>query len=98
MPGAGEPELSGRGANVLERHLEIEDTCADKGENHRSDHLTDECVRWLDVSVVCQLEIVREGHCLVNGNVAVSLEPAAKSADVYCRSGSQAHIKALALP
>jgi hypothetical protein len=53
MTRAGEAKLSVLGANVLERHLEIQDTGRNKGENQGGDHLTDECVIGLDVGVVC---------------------------------------------
>ena len=53
MTGASEAELSVLGANVLEGHLEVQDTGRNKGENQGGDHLTGECVVGLDVGVVC---------------------------------------------
>jgi hypothetical protein len=58
VTGASEAELSVLGANVLERHLEVQDTSRDKGENQGGDHLTDECVVGLDVGVVRQFQVV----------------------------------------
>jgi hypothetical protein len=65
VTGASEAELSVLGANVLERHLEVQDTSRNKCENQGGDHLADERVVRLDVSVVRQFQIVRECECLV---------------------------------
>jgi hypothetical protein len=53
MTGASEAKLSVLGANVLEGHLEVQDTRRNKGENQSGDHLTGERVIRLDVGVVC---------------------------------------------
>ena len=76
VTGASEAELGVLGANVLEGHLEVQDTGRNKGEDQGSDHLTSKSVVGLDVGVVCQLQVVRECECLVAGNVTESLEPA----------------------
>lgn len=52
MTGTSEAKLSILSADVLERHLEIEDTCRHKGEDQGGNHLTDKGVVRLDVSVM----------------------------------------------
>ena len=76
MTGASETELGVLGADILERHLEVQDTGRNKGEDQGGDHLTGECMVRLDVGVVCQLQVVRECECLVARDVAEGLEPA----------------------
>lgn len=78
MTGAGETELSVLGAHVLERHLEVEDTSGNESEDQGGDHLTNESMVGLDVCVVGQFQIVREGECLVARDVTEGLEPAGK--------------------
>lgn len=91
MSGAGEAELSGRCTYVLEGHLEVQDTSTDERKDQscnlemdeqRGDkskmgtyHLAHESVIWLDVSVMGELEIVREGQSLVCRDVAEGFEP-----------------------
>jgi hypothetical protein len=53
VTGACEAELSVLGANVLERHLEVQDTGRNKGEDQGGDHLTGKCMVGFDVGVVC---------------------------------------------
>jgi hypothetical protein len=78
VTGAGETELSVLGAYVLERHLEVEDTSGNESEDQGGDHLTNKGVVGLDVSVVGQFQIVREGERLVARDVTEGLEPAGK--------------------
>jgi hypothetical protein len=58
MTGASEAELSILGANVLEGHLEVQDTRRNKGENQGGDHLAGESMVWLDVGVMRQFQVV----------------------------------------
>jgi hypothetical protein len=58
MTGASEAKLSVLGANVLEGHLEVQDTRRNKGENQGGDHLAGESMVWLDVGVMRQFQVV----------------------------------------
>ena len=75
MTGAGETKLGLGCTNVLEGHLEVENTTADERENQSGDHLTGERVPWRDLGVMGELQIVGEIQCLVARDVSVSLEP-----------------------
>jgi hypothetical protein len=52
VTGTSESKLSILGTNVLERHLEVEDTSRNKGEDEGGDHLADKGMVRLDVGVM----------------------------------------------
>ena len=75
VSGASEAERRVLCANILERHLEVEDTSADKGEDQGGDDLTRERVPRGDLGVMGKLEVVGELQRLVARDITVGLEP-----------------------
>jgi len=60
-----ETELGVLGADILERHLEVENTSRDEGEDKSRHHLTSKGVVRLDVGVMGQFQVVGECECLI---------------------------------
>lgn len=75
MTGTSESKFGVGRANVLERHLEIENTTTDECEDECGDHLTRESVPRRDLDVVGELEVIGELQSLVAGDVTIGLEP-----------------------